>query len=289
MEYLKLTSVDGFVLFDFEGLPASGVARRARKVLRDSATMLARTTTYSYACFGVQACGASAGLNVADDDDVAAALTLFVDELRPFVESGRLTLDPAVGIDDTALAPLHDIDRRPSGMHASHAQLVAAGAIAAARGVAPEAATAAFIGIDPAAEIAAALLADAEIAVIDNATLADATDLMFLAGKTGCVDHEAASAITARAVVPLTPLPITAKAHAVLERSGVVHIPDFLAQAAPLLAGDDPDGGDPIERITAVTADLLGSERGLWWGAIERAETAIKSWNVGVPFGRPLA
>ena len=50
-------------------------------------------------------------------------------------------------------------------------------------------------------------------------------------------------------VVPLTPVPVTAKAYAALDRAGTVLVPDAVSCAAPLLAVADPDGGDPVERV----------------------------------------
>ena len=53
MPIQKLTSTDGFIAFDLDGAPAVGVVRLAPKVLRDGAELLARSTTYAAASFGL--------------------------------------------------------------------------------------------------------------------------------------------------------------------------------------------------------------------------------------------
>jgi hypothetical protein len=45
MQVHKLTSTDGFIVFDLDDAPALGVVRMAPKVLRDGAELLARSTT----------------------------------------------------------------------------------------------------------------------------------------------------------------------------------------------------------------------------------------------------
>ena len=67
MAVRKLESVDGFVVVDFADAPATGIVRRARKILQSSATDLARSLTYSFASFGIERSGASAGINATDD------------------------------------------------------------------------------------------------------------------------------------------------------------------------------------------------------------------------------
>ena len=64
MRVQQLESTDAFVLFDLDGAEkATGVARLAPKVLHDSAELLARSVTYSFATFELRMTGASAGIN----------------------------------------------------------------------------------------------------------------------------------------------------------------------------------------------------------------------------------
>src|SRR5690606_25408997 len=99
-------STDGFIAFDLEEAPAVGVVRLAPKVLRDGAELLARSTSYAAASFGLRARGASAGLN-AKPDARDAAVAAFVEEVAPLVESGQWLVGPVVGItpDDLAARP----------------------------------------------------------------------------------------------------------------------------------------------------------------------------------------
>src|SRR5687768_9359061 len=105
MEVHQLASTDGFIAFDLGDAPAVGVVRQAPKVLRDGAELLARSTTYAAASFGLPIGGGSAGLN-AKPDGRDAALAAFLEEVAPLVESGRWLPGPGVGISASDLASL---------------------------------------------------------------------------------------------------------------------------------------------------------------------------------------
>ncbi|HKE76528.1 MAG TPA: hypothetical protein VKB57_23125 [Acidimicrobiales bacterium] len=282
MKVDKLTGTDGFVVTDLADATTSvGIARLAPKVLRDGAELLARSVTYAFASFGVAGHGgASAAVNAkpeARDDAVAA----FVDEVRPRVESGALVLGPGTGLSAADLAGL--------GVEEPDAALAAAGALAAGRVAGPhDWRTAAVVGTGPVAEAAAAQLAAAGSTVVEPRFDA-ACDVLFVAGRSGVLDHPTAAAVQARTVVPLTPIPVTARALAVLGKADRVVIPDFLSTAAPLLARHDPDGGDPVQRIHAAVVDLADRGTGLWLAAAQRAEESLATWTDEKPFGRPLA
>jgi hypothetical protein len=88
----------------------------------------------------------------------------------------------------------------------------------------------------------------------------------------------------------MTPLPITAKAYAVLRRAGITYVPDFVALAAPLLAACDPDNAtEPIERVRATVGELAPSGPDAWLLAVGMAEAFLSTWQEALPFGRPLA
>ncbi len=89
--------------------------------------------------------------------------------------------------------------------------------------------------------------------------------------------------------MPLTPVPVTARALAVLGKADQVVIPDFLSTAAPLLARHDAGGGDPVARIHAAVTDLAEAGTGLWLAAAHQAESNLATWTDEKPFGRPLA
>src|SRR5687767_10030725 len=113
MELHKLTSTDAFIAFDLGDAPAVGVVRQAPKVLRDGAELLARSTTYAAASFGLPVGGGSAGIN-AKPDGRAAALAAFLEEVAPLVESGRWLPGPGVGVSADDLAALPHAEARAS-------------------------------------------------------------------------------------------------------------------------------------------------------------------------------
>lgn len=284
MPVRKLESTGGFVVTDLAGAPVSvGVVRAAPKVLLDGAKLLARATTYAYATFGVRAGGASAGINTPPEGK-AEAIARFVEEVGPDVAAGRLHLSAGTGVTDLDLAPLGAAPADPS--------LTPAGAVAAA---------VAFLGGDVAGRPAAVhgpgpwlgRLAPAWGAVGGGSVSEGGPDadveVLFVAGKAGVVDHEVAEAVRARLVVPLTPVPVTAKAYAVLSRAGTTFVPDAVSLAAPLLAIADPAGGDPLERVRGVAAAMAGHGVDAWRAMVERAESFLEGWQDEQPFGRPLA
>jgi hypothetical protein len=110
-----------------------------------------------------------------------------------------------------------------------------------------------------------------------------------VAGKAGVLEHDLASTVRAKAVVPLTPVPVTARALAVLGRAGVVVVPDFLSTAGPLLAAMAPDGDDPMARVAESVSSLRDEGVNLWMAAALRAEDFLRTWQPTLPFGRPLA
>ncbi len=143
-------------------------------------------------------------------------------------------------------------------------------------------------GGGPVAAAASAQLAEAGASVVDGRVDAPC-DVLFVAGKAGVLDHNAAASVQARTVVPLTPAAVTARALAVLRKADRVVIPDFLSTAAPLLATYDGGGGDPVQRIHAAVTDLADQGTGLWLAAALRAEENLAAWTDEKPFGRPLA
>jgi hypothetical protein len=278
----KLTGTDGFVVVDLDDATTSvGIVRLAPKVLRDGAELLARAVTYTFASFGVNGHGgASAAINAkpeARDDAVAA----FVDEVRPRAESGALALTAGLGVTADDLAPLGSKEPDPA--------LVAQGALAAARVAGPlDWRTSAVVGSGPVVDAATAQLASA------GSTLAESRfdapcDVLFVAGKAGVLDHATAEGVQASTVVPLTTVPVTARALAVLRAAGRTVVPDFLSTAAPILAAHDAAGGDPVQRIRELTIELAEAGTGMWVAAAERAETNLATWTDESPFGRPLA
>ena len=284
MRVQKLESTDGFLLFDLDGAERSaGVARLAPKVLNDSAELLARSVTYSFAAFGLQMSGASAGIN-AKPEGRDAAIAAFIEEVKPLVASGALTLHASTGLSDADLAPLGTDPPDPA--------LTAHGAIAAAEATLGtlDGKTVAVIGAGPVADTARVTASDKGATVADDSGIDATADALLVAGKTGVIDHEAAESVKARVVVPLTPLPVTAKAYAAFRRADIVYVPDFIALAAPLLAAFDPTAAtDPVERVRELMQHIAAEGPNAWLVAIGLAEAFLSTWQDALPFGRPLA
>jgi glutamate dehydrogenase/leucine dehydrogenase len=279
----KLESTDGFVLTDLDGTErCAGVARLAPKVLQDSAEMLARSVTYSFATFELKYGGASAGIN-AKPDGRDAALTAFVEEITPLVESGALHLRPSTGLTDD--------DFRPLGVTNTDAALVARGAVAAAEAVLEslEGKTVAVYGSGHAADDVRIGAVYRKARVLDSGPLDALADVMFIAGKQGMIDHEVAATMQSGVVIPISPVPVTSKAYATFRRLGITYIPDFVSIAGPLLLEFDEQGGDPVERVRESVREIAGEGPNAWLVAIGRAEAFLSTWQDAMPFGRPLA
>jgi glutamate dehydrogenase (NAD(P)+) len=129
--------------------------------------------------------------------------------------------------------------------------------------------------------------------------LAAPAEVLFVGSKAGVLEHGAAVSTEATLVVPTGPVPVTAKALAVLVRNGAVVLPDFLTTAGPALIGfrdgvDGVDGGgDSARYVTAqiggALEEVLAHEKGVFVGACLRAEAFLSSWCDTLPFGRPLS
>lgn len=287
MQVHKLQSTDGFIVFDLDDAPAVGVVRLAPKVLRDGAELLARSTTYAAASFGLALAGGSAGIN-AKPDDKDAALAAFLEEVAPLVESGRWLPGSGVGVTTDDLSPLPRAEARATAfdqtMAGESAVAAALGAIGSLDGR-----RVAIVGNGPVTEAAAASTAANGATPEPQAAFDAHCDVLLVAGKAGALEHDLAATVTARVVVPLSPVVVTARALAVLGRAGTVVVPDFLATAGPLLAALDPDGGDAMERVHGAVADLAGEGTNLWMAAVDRAESHLRTRQTTLPFGRPLA
>jgi hypothetical protein len=278
----KLTSTDAFIVIDLDAATTSvGVVRLAPKVLRDGAVLLARSVTYTFAAFGVAGHGgASAAIN-AKPEVRDEAMKAFLAEIGPLADEGRIVLGPSFGTSPGDLAPL--------GWGEPDAEMLAAGALAAAQVAGPlDWRTAAVVGSGPVVEATRRQLEAAGGTLAEPRFDAEC-DVLFVAGKAGCLDHPTAVAVAANTVVPLTPVPVTARALAILGKAGRVVIPDFLSTAAPLLAAHDAGGGDPVQRIRIAVQELADQGTGLWLAAAEHAEQNLAAWTDERPFGRPLA
>ena len=127
-----------------------------------------------------------------------------------------------------------------------------------------------------------------------SAVLGMPTDVLVAGSKPGVVDDAVAARVGARVVVPSGPVPVTAKALAVLRRAGTTVLPDFVTTAGALFAGWPTDpAADPAAEATAAIAASLGEvlahDDGPLLAACYRAESFLATWQEERPFGRPLA
>jgi glutamate dehydrogenase/leucine dehydrogenase len=121
-------------------------------------------------------------------------------------------------------------------------------------------------------------------------------DVLFTGSKPGVLDHDNAAAVRAGVIVPIAPVPVTAKGLAVLRRAGAVVLPDFVTISGPFFAMFPQDGAGPEqiagvvdEQIRSVLTEVLTHEDGPLLGACHRAEAFLRTWQDTLPFGRPLA
>jgi glutamate dehydrogenase/leucine dehydrogenase len=278
----KLEKTNGFVAIDLpDAQLAVGPTRLAPKILQDGAVLLARSITYTFASFGLRHSGGTAGINTGPDerDD---ALTAYMEEVAPLVHDRHWLTWPGTGVTDDDLKPLRVVE----GPRPDDPTDAAAGAVAAAGELAGERVV--IVGSGPVVDAARRAIEQASANVVEGGIDADC-HAVFLAGKAGMVDHEIAETIKAPLVVPLTALPITTKAYAVLNRAGKTYIPDFVALAAPLLRSLDAGNGDPVARVRDLTAELAPAGPTTWMAACQRAEAFLQTWQDTLPFGRPLA
>lgn len=329
MRTIKLSTVDAFIIVDLDDAPVcTGIVRQGPKILPSGAEDLARSLTYTYAALGMQRGGASAGIN-APDDAKADFIAAFVAELSP--QAATLLIDPGKGVTADDLAALRPDDPRVTLTAARHDSLVAAGAVAAAAhslgGL--DGARVAIEGFGgPSKPLVAQLLAQGARVVglatakgsLRNADGFSADDLaggaalvgeradpafkvlgvecdvLFAGSKIGAVDDKGAAFITAKAVVPTSSIPVTAKALAALQRAGIAVLPDFVTLAGPVLAAWTTAGRDDAVLLAETTAtvraildEVAGHADGPLLASCYRAEAFLATWQTKLPFGRPLA
>lgn len=285
MQVTKLESTDAFVIVDLDGAErAAGVVRCARKILIDGAASLARHGTYAFAIAGVQASGASAGIN-AEGDGRDAAVGAFTGEYR-----GPARLSAGKGVSAEELGELPD-DRTPAARERAR-ELEMAGIIATidvlTGGIAGR-----TVALDHPDAALAAALAEAGATVPEVAAIDTPADVLVVGSKVGAIDHDNIGSVAARTVVPSAPLPVTTRGLATAARLGITVAPDFVTLVGPYLAAWSTESdNDPVEAtgelVRATVGALQGHPAGLVLGACELAENFLSTWQAELPFGRPL-
>jgi glutamate dehydrogenase (NAD(P)+) len=138
-----------------------------------------------------------------------------------------------------------------------------------------------------------------DVAPAGSVFAADA-DVLFTGSKSGVIDGDVAATIVAQGtvscVVPIAPVPVTAKGLAVLRHANTVVLPDFLTTCGPLFAMFPEEGASTddvravvVEQVDAVLGEVLDHADGPLLAACYRAESFLKTWQTTLPFGRPLA
>ena len=290
----QLETVDAFIVFDLADAPESvGIVRSARKILPTGASDLARSMTYAFATFEMQRSGASAGINAVDDDR-ADAVAKFVAEIAPMVASGRFLPEPGTRVPRTSLESLIDSDPR-AAIGEGADQATVAGVVAAAAQVSGglDSRTVAIEGSGPICDALTIAVEDRGGTVVE---MNGQADVLFAGSKMGAIDHTVAEQLQVGTLVPYGPIPVTARALAILGRAGTTVVPDFIATAGSLFAwwptGDptpEAIAAEAAAQITASLEEIADHPDGLFLAAAYRAESFLANWQDSLPFGRPLA
>ena len=290
MPVQTLTQTDAFVVRDLEGVPSSGLARSARKILTSSASDMARSASYTFGVYGIQRGGASAGLNY-EGDDISGELQKFAEELAPQHKSGDLSLYAAKGIPSDLIGDLASYGDSDFKRYSCETVVAASawlfdGELAGKR--------VAIEGEPPALLAELLTAAKAEIVEVDGVDKkpwmvwgAD-VDLLLAGSKVGTLTHQGAEFVKAENVVCWGPTAVTTKAFAMLDRRGVRIVPGFLAGAGGLLLGD-VDTDSMADRVHAALEASAAEDKSLFIGACKVAESFLASWNDTKLFGRPFA
>jgi len=96
MKTLRLKTVDAYVAFDFECPTSAGGTRLAPDVTERETQLLARAMTYKFAVLGVNFGGGKGTIraNPSERDD---AISRYVEEIRPLVESAKFLTSTDLG------------------------------------------------------------------------------------------------------------------------------------------------------------------------------------------------
>lgn len=285
VQVIQLESTDAFVIVDLEDAErAAGIVRCARKILTDGAVNLARHATYAFAIAGVQASGASAGIN-ADGESRDAAVAAFAAEYR-----GAARLSAGKGVSSHELAGLPD-DRSAAARERAR-ELEVAGIIATINALTDGIAGQTIV-VDTSDQTLTTALLEAGATMPKGAAIDTPSDVLVVGSKVGAIDHENITSVKAPVLVASAPLPVTTRGLAAAARRGITVAPDFVTLVGPYQAAWPEDSGvDPVEATRQLVRDTIEGLRdhpaGLVLGACERAEAFLASWRSELPFGRPL-
>lgn len=273
MRIQKLNTIDAFFAIDLDGVPGRGIVRLAPRILQGGAKDLARSITYTLASLGQQETGISAGINsIPEERD--KAITAFVQEISDWDE--KFFLSAGKGLTNEELGIEADSNKK---------KLIATSAVTAAITAVPKASTAVIENFDQNEDLIEQLKSK-KIEVIACADpFTTEADLLFCGSKVGILDHNVAENIAVSAVIPIAPLPITARAIAHCQRRKIIALPDFVTTAGSVIN----NFAESEVLIKNIIEESLKHEDGPIIGACIRAEKFLDSWQTNLPFGRPMA
>jgi glutamate dehydrogenase/leucine dehydrogenase len=115
----RLTTVDGFIAFDFDDARFSaGGTRYAPDVTEAEAALLARAMTYKFGVLGLQAGGAKGAVR-GTPEQKTELMARYCEEIRPLVQERRFGTGPDLGTSESDFTPLRDPSAPPSVMTAT--------------------------------------------------------------------------------------------------------------------------------------------------------------------------
>jgi len=277
----KLDSVDGFTYVDVVDAPrVIGPLRCAKKVLPRTTIDLSRHVTYALAVHGLDGAGAAAALNH-DRSDEPDPIPAFIEEVTSWSSNENFGAHTGLGLSDEEIGGLLV---RPAG--ATFDGLIAATAVASAGDLTN--ASVVIASNRDEEELIGQLSSDNVTIIEDLATaLATPSDVLFVRSGTGALHHEIVADTSARKIVGLQALTITARGLAVASRAGAVVVPDFVSAAGPYLAAFGID--DPATATSEAMRALDDTTSDLFVNACVHAEAHLRTWADSLPFGRPLA
>src|SRR5687767_11024100 len=107
MRVERLTTVDGFIVFDLDDVRISaGGTRLAPDVTEAEVAQLARAMTYKFGVLGTRMGGAKAGVR-AEPSEKPEVMARYCEEIRPLVESRTFLTGADLGTSEADFAPLH--------------------------------------------------------------------------------------------------------------------------------------------------------------------------------------
>ena len=107
MRVERLTTVDGFIVFDLDDVRISaGGTRLAPDVTETEVAHLARAMTYKFGVLGTRMGGAKAGIR-AEPSEKPEVMARYCEEIRPLVEARTFLTGADLGTSEADFAPLH--------------------------------------------------------------------------------------------------------------------------------------------------------------------------------------